>query len=171
MPTDYDFIGTNSINKHYLDDAREILKQYDKGLSCANQAAARHWPASKVRHYVRVARRLTLSTQTLCRRNPRLSFGHARALAGFQPSEQIEMARSALSKHWSVRMLEQQQNKTELPDEAYYQHLSENLSEQLGHPLLVEPDKSKASDGLITIRYFGFDDFDSICSRLGIEVS
>lgn len=108
--------------------------------------------------------------KTLCRKAIDLSMGHARVLATLPKDKQVSVAREAIAKSWSVRYLERYvRAPSPPPDQAYYEQLSEALSEQFGHPLQIRPDSNVPQNGEITLRYFGFDDFDAICSKMGVS--
>ena len=123
-----------------------------------------------MRHYVRIARLLSPETEELCYQNDFLSVGHAKLLASHSPADQIRLARHVLAKHWSVHQLQRHiKGQAERPPSTYYQQLSETLSEQLGHPLLVSPNSGSNTSGTIVFKYHTLDDFDGLCHRLGID--
>ncbi len=162
-------MATNS--EHYLDVAHQLRAAVDLGSNATHLAGQLTMSASQVRHYVRLDKNLSAATKALCRKTDQLTMGHARVLATLPKDKQMAVARNVLAKGWSVRYLERYVRAPSPPeDRVYYEQLSETLSEQLGHPLSIRPDSNVPQNGEITLRYFGFDDFDAICSKMGIVV-
>ncbi len=156
----------------YIAAALSLFHANSAGATCAALAREHNMAAYKVRHLVRIARKLHSETLELCQRNQRLSYGHARVLASIDMPQQVDAARTTVAKHWSVRQLERYtRNEPESSDSSYYERLSESLSEQMGRPLAITPDKATPTAGSINIRYFDLDDFDTICSRIGVDLS
>ncbi|MEM8500687.1 MAG: hypothetical protein AAF542_21920 [Pseudomonadota bacterium] len=154
---------------HFLDRCESMLRAVESGDSCASIARRDGFSSSLVRHTVRLARKLSTETKALCRQRVELSMGHARVLASLDAKDQEEFARRVLAHGWSVRQLE---DRIRRPDEnvpdSYFDRLSEHMSEQFGHPITVTQDRSAPRNGRIIIRYVGFDDFDNVCSKLGV---
>ncbi len=154
----------------YISAALSLFNANLAGATCAALARERGLPAYKVRHLVRIARKLDADTVAFCRRNPRLSYGHARVLAGLNMPSQIDAARTTVAKGWSVRQLEQYaRGESEVADSSYYERLSESLSEQLGRPLSIVPDKDSPTAGTLSFRYFSADDFETVCLQIGLS--
>jgi len=154
---------------HYLDTAQILHDAVQGGNNASILADGGQMSASQVRHYIRLDKKLSTDTKTLCRKNPEITMGHARVLATLPGPKQRPVAREVIAKRWSVRYLEQFVRAPSPPeDHAYYEKLSESLSEQLGHPLVVLPDSNAPKNGEIRVRYFGYDDFDAVCSKMGI---
>ncbi len=154
----------------YITAALSLYHANLAGATCVALAREHGVPANKVRHLVRVARKLHPDTCELCRRNHRLSYGHARVLASIGMPRQIEAARTVLAKHWSVRQLERYtRGEPAASDNSYYERLAETLSEQMGRPLSISPDKKTPTAGTISIRYFDVDDFETVCLRMGLS--
>ena len=125
-------------------------------------------------HLLRISRKLSERVKTLIHKS-HLSEGHAKALTRLNHEQQDGAARDAISKHWSVRRLEQEvktilEGRGSQEDSNYYEILSENISAQIGHPVKVIPTKNDHSIGVIEIRYLGFDAFDSILDRMKIRL-
>lgn len=142
-----------------------------KGSNATLLAQRFNMSPSQVRHYVRVDNNLSSPMKTLCRKTRDVSMGHARVLATLPKDKQVAVAREIIAKGWSVRYLERYvRAPSPPPDIAYYEQLSETFSEQVGHPLEIRPESNTPQNGEITLRYFGFDDFDAICSKLGVSL-
>jgi len=154
---------------HYLDTAKSLSNAVSKGSNATILAQRMNISSSQIRHYVRLDNNLSTATKALCRKTSILSMGHARVLATLQGERQLSVAREVVARRWSVRYLERYVRSPSPPqDLAYYDKLSETLSEQLGHPMTVRPDSNVPQNGVITLRYFGYEDFDAICSKMGI---
>ena len=154
---------------HYLDTAMSLSNAVSEGSNATILAKRMNISSSQIRHYVRLDNNLSTATKALCRKTSILSMGHARVLATLQGERQLAVAREVVARRWSVRYLERYVRSPSPPqDLAYYEKLSETLSEQLGHPMVVRPDSNVPQNGMITLRYFGYEDFDSICSKMGI---
>jgi len=107
----------------------------------------------------------------------RLSMGHARALVGCEDA--VEIARSAASRHLSVREVERlvrRQNRPEPvrrraradrdpAENADIAAVQGHLEEFLGLPVRIQADADPRS-GAVTIRYSTLDQLDLICQRL-----
>lgn len=172
-PLKYDKVPRMSVsvaNEHFLDTAQDLLHKVECGDKYDELAANMQWSASKVRHYVRIAKRLCPEVEELCYQNAVLTVGHAKLLASHSPGVQISLARNVLAKGWSVHQLHRHvKGESEKPASSYYQQLSESLSAQLGHPLVVSPNSGNERSGSITFKYHTLDDFDALCDRLGLD--
>lgn len=125
---------------------------------------------SELSHLLRTDAKLDEHVKDLIRRN-KLSLGHAKAIARLSGAQQDRLTRDVISKRWSVRRAEAEvraalSGKT-LSDNAYYEQLSETISDQVGQPVKIIPDGSK---GCIQIEYFSFEDFDNIMARMKIQL-
>ena len=114
----------------------------------------------------------------------KLSFGHARALAGLsgKPAKQLAMARKVVDKQLSVRQLEALVAAAQSLDpaaaapraraakSAYIVDLEQQLTQQLASRVTISPAK-KANSGKLTIDYHSLDDFDRIVEALGVSIS
>lgn len=125
-------------------------------------------------HLNRLSKNLNPEARKLIDRN-NLSEGHARALVRLPIKAQEKIIRDTLARKWSVRQLEQRvrdylANREPAPDALYYKQLATHISETIGHPVEVCPDKSIPSKGKIVITYLGFDAFDSIMERMNVKI-
>ena len=114
----------------------------------------------------------------------KLSFGHARALAGLsgKPQKQLSLARKVIDKQLSVRQLEALVAAAQSLDpaaaapraraakSAYIVDLEQQLTQQLASRVTISPAK-KANTGKLTIDYHSLDDFDRIVEALGVSIS
>jgi ParB family chromosome partitioning protein len=114
-----------------------------------------------------------------------MSFGHAKILAGLAgaPKRQLELARRVVGETLSVRQLEQL---AEMPAEtspdlsaspgrpirqkaAYLRDLEDQFTQKIGTHVSIMPGRAKHS-GKMIIEYYSLDDFDKICSMMGVEI-
>ncbi len=109
----------------------------------------------------------------------RLSFGHARALAGLvdAPQRQIALAKKAVNDGLSVREIEKlvAAGATAAPEKperaskpAYIRDVEERLTQAVGTKVAVQPGRRKHS-GRIVVEYYSLDDFDRISAALGVN--
>lgn len=125
-------------------------------------------------HLCRISRELEDTTKQLIEKNG-LSEGHAKALTRTSGRLQDDLIRSAIQHRWSVRRLEQEvraglSGTDSVPDQEHYDRISQLMSETIGHPVTVRPDKKDQRKGTITIQYFDFESFDSIADRLNVSL-
>lgn len=125
-------------------------------------------------HYRRLARVLTADARHLLERNA-LSLGHARAIGRLDPKRQEAFARDIIQRRWSAHRAEQEASSalagaSAQPDAQYYDGLAEIISEQIGHPVKVTPDRHNKRAGAITITYADYACFDSILGRLRVRL-
>ena len=113
----------------------------------------------------------------------RLTFGHARALAGLagQADRQLALAKRVIKDQLSVRQLEgllaadptrQESQPAKRPARTkppYISDLEQQLTQQIGTRVTISPGKSKHT-GKMTIEYYSLEDFDRILSTLGASV-
>ena len=112
----------------------------------------------------------------------RLSFGHAKVLAGLaeRPQLQIRLARRVAAKGLSVRHLEAlAAGSTQPAAEAatrpalaakppYVRDLEQRLTHAVGTRVAIRPGRT-ANTGRIVVEYYSLDDFDRIAQRLGLD--
>jgi len=115
--------------------------------------------------------------------NGKLSFGHARALAGLsgRPDRQLSLARQTINKQLSVRQLEalvaadrQRPAGRDAPPKRptkapYLADLEQQLTRQLSTAVTITPGKRKHT-GKLTIEYHSLEDFDRIVAALGAQI-
>ncbi|MHC4983293.1 MAG: ParB/RepB/Spo0J family partition protein [Planctomycetota bacterium] len=112
----------------------------------------------------------------------RLSFGHAKVLAGLvnQPARQLALARKAAARQLSVRRLEGLVSvaeaaagapsiKARAAKPAYIRDLEAQLSQALGTRVTIQPGRAKQT-GRVVIEYYSLDDFDRIAAALGAKL-
>jgi ParB family chromosome partitioning protein len=109
----------------------------------------------------------------------KLSFGHARALAGLldEPDRQLALAQRAVKQGLSVREVEKLVADGASPvrpasgesraKPAYLRDVEERLTRAVGTKVSVQPGRRKHT-GRITVEYYSLDDFDRIASALGL---
>lgn len=104
-----------------------------------------------------------------------LSAGHGKALlAAPQGDRRVSLAKTAVSKNWSVRQLERACAAQDPPDASAppagpsdaLRDLEKRLGDHLGTKLRIKQDSNKVG-GTITIRYFDLDHFDSLLQKCG----
>lgn len=109
----------------------------------------------------------------------RLTAGHGKALLALEPGDdRVRVAVRAAEEGWSVRRLEAAASvpapgapseKPEVgggaPPTAHLQALERKLGDHLGAKLKIKPSRD-GSSGVITIRYFDLDHFDSLLEKL-----
>lgn len=100
----------------------------------------------------------------------RLSMGHARALATLPAGEQARLARLAIARQWSVRVLESRlrprSNEESRPASASeWRRLERRLGDLLGNKVQLRGDQ--AGKGEMTVRFHSFEELDGLLSRLG----
>lgn len=123
--------------------------------------------------------------QELVRRSL-LSAGHARALAGLSDAErQRSLAQRVIREEWSVRKLEQalrasaaqlgdgdgsvKPRLSEARPTSHLKELEEQISQQLGMRVRLQPSKRKGA-GRLTIEFPSLDGFDQLMERLGVDI-
>lgn len=153
----------------------EVELRLELGDSNAEVKEALGLTRYELSHLNRLSKKLTPATRKLLKRNTHLSEGHARALVRLPAKAQEDMLREALHRKLSVRKLELRvkdylDGREPTPDASYYEQLSTHISETIGHPVKVRPDKSNPSKGKIVITYLGLDAFDSVMERMNVKV-
>ncbi len=142
-----------------------------KSNDLAKELGIKHYT---LRHMARVGKRLTEDVKELVIKS-RLSFSHAREVAGFDPSEQSNTAREAIRKRKSVRDLEADRRGYDkrLDEKAkkYFERLANIMSERTSLDVSIEPDGDDKNAGYVKLRYSDLARFDAIADRLGVDVS
>lgn len=147
----------------FLRDNGVRASQISKTLGCRNY---------QVSHWVRVGRHLHPEVKELLHRN-RLSLGHCRVIAGLPLAEQVEIARQAIARRKSVRALEKASTEDRdmtVRDKQYYQKLANQISDVIGHPVVIHPALGDANAGTLAIHYANTEMFDAICDRLRVNL-
>jgi ParB-like chromosome segregation protein Spo0J len=159
--------------KDFIAAAERLTSLSKQGWSSASLAKELGLTDAMVRHHVRIADKLHDDVKELCTEG-KLKLGHARVIASFPYAEQCELADRVIKQSMSVRQLENLRKHGELrdddPDAKYYLQLAQDLSDQLGHPLSISPNRTQPGSGFIRIQYFDLDDFDTVCKRIGLEI-
>lgn len=127
-----------------------------------------------IRHYLRISKKLEPPVKELLHKN-RLKFSMARAIASLPPDLQEEEARkvfmTAISVHRLRRKLSGDDKFCDEKTARYFERLSTMIAEQTGLVVEVIPDKENKYSGIMSFRYTDFRDFDSICSRMKVDLS
>jgi ParB family chromosome partitioning protein len=126
-------------------------------------------------HVANILRLLTLSKNIQEQlRNNQLSLGHARALVGLSPKQQIYLANLVTKNHWSVRRLEnevrlskQEISPAPIKDQDVL-HLQTRLAERIGAPVEISNDQSQGG-GWLKIKFFDNDTLAGLLERLGLS--
>lgn len=159
--------------KDYIAAAERLASLSKQGWSSASLAKELEITDAMVRHHVRIADKLHDEVKQICS-SGKLKLGHARVIASFPHEEQCDLATRVIKQSLSVRQLENLRKHGELrsddPDAKYYLQLAQDLSDQLGHPLSISPNRTQAGSGFIRIQYFDLDDFDTVCKRIGLAL-
>jgi len=128
----------------------------------------------KVRHYLRVSKKLAGPVKELLHKKS-ITFSLARAIASLSPEEQEEEARKAImvgtSVHRFRNKLSGEETFCDKDTERYLERVAVIIAEQTGFMVSLSQEKGNKQAGSITLRYTDLEDFDSICSRLRIDLS
>lgn len=110
-------------------------------------------------------------------RNGKLSFGHAKLLAGISdPAEQLRLAELSTQRDLSVRNLEQilrvglaasPSSKTTPRSSPHIADLEKSMTQQLGLRVQLRP-SAKTGKGRLIIHYANLDQFDNLLQRINI---
>ncbi len=108
-----------------------------------------------------------------------ITMGHARALLSVQDRhEQIELARHAVQKDWSVRELEKhirnilssqstsEEQAVKNQPSPHIQELQKEFMRTIGTRVTIKQGNGKKHSGKVIIEYYNLDDFDRIRERL-----
>jgi ParB family chromosome partitioning protein len=147
------------------------------GLTQAELAGRLGEERSSIANFLRLLS-LTEDVRALVREG-RLSFGHAKLLAGVtDAAEQLRLANLALDQGLSVRNLERliqspaestkpvEQTPQKMPT-AHVADLERSLSRQMG--MRVQVKTAAKGRGRLTIHYASLDQFDQLMERLGVK--
>lgn len=129
-------------------------------------------------HIANSLRLLSLSEPVkVMMREQLISQGHARLLIGLNPDQQYYLANEAITKHWSVRQLEeavkQSKHKNNEPAPKNPQRcrdvarLENLLSEQVGAPVQIVSDSDEG--GWLHLKFFNNDTLAGLLERLGLR--
>ena len=165
-----------------LDRAKAYRDYIDRfSLTQAQTAQKLSQPRATIANYLRLLD-LSDDVQQLLLTG-RLSFGHAKVLAGLagRPAMQLALAGKAAARNLSVRQLEAlvaTENSTRAdPPSArrsstkppYILDLEQQLTQAIGTRVTIRTGRAKNTGG-ITIEFYSLDDFDRITSALGAKV-
>lgn len=127
-----------------------------------------------VRQYYAISKKLVPPVKELLHKG-RLTFSHARSIAGQPEHEQEELARKTIMSRMSVsKMRDKIGGNEKLCDEEtlqYYGRLRDTIAIQTGFVLEITPDRNNKHAGTMSIRYTDLRDFDAICDRLKVDLS
>jgi len=170
------------VNLNTVDEALALSKLVDEfGLN--HQEIAKTLGKSRT-HVSNMLRILSLPKDVLTLlTNGRLSFGHAKVLAGIDDPEDVcALARLAASESWSVRYLEQvcssnphDTNKNTVPrgtskdqpTSAKHRKIQKDLAKFWGAPVRIHTGRRK---GRIEIEFKSTDEFDDLISRIFAKI-
>ena len=132
--------------------------------------------ASTIRHWARLSRKLAPPMLERLRRPVHsVSMGHLKALAALPYPMQLTLLERCIAHRLSVRRLETLAQTAgafaDRDEETHYAHLSDQMSLKLGFDVMIRPERGKRGAGKITIPFHSLDDFDALCSRLGVDLS
>lgn len=164
-----------------MERAQAYQQHMDRfAISSAQLAERLGEPRTTVANYLRLLE-LCDDLQKMLKEGA-LSFGHAKVLAGLTgaPQRQIELARRVATESLSVRQLEvlaaqapaepaNASVKPARPKAAYVSDLEEQLTRSLGTHVRIIPGRAKYT-GRVVVEYYSLDDFESLCSRMGVAV-
>jgi ParB family chromosome partitioning protein len=109
-------------------------------------------------------------------RQGHLSLGHARALIGLEPGQQVFFMEQVIADNWSVRQLEQAikaaKSKPYEPmltksNDRDIERLQVFLGEQIGAPVLI--DGATEQGGWLKVKFFDNDTLQGLLERLGLR--
>jgi ParB family chromosome partitioning protein len=128
----------------------------------------------------------TLSLTKLCPevqdllRTNQLSEGAARPLRDLPEEEQLELARLAIQKRWTVRRMESECAARKAGDqkppgrradaaEAHYQDLAQQIGAELQTQVRIKKGRGNGK-GTVTIHYHSIDHFNALVQKLGVRL-
>ncbi|PVZ64457.1 hypothetical protein [Pelagibaculum spongiae] len=127
----------------------------------------------KIRHYIRIARKLVPEVKLLLYKG-KITFSMARVLASIKDEEQEDQARKALRLGTSVQRFRDKVKKgpefENQKDKEYFTSLAAKLSEQAGFPIKIIPDKNNKNSGIFSIQFSDLTGFDAICHRMKLNI-
>jgi len=165
-----------------IDQAKAYRDYIDRfSLTQAQAAQKLGQPRATVANYLRLLD-LSDAVQQLLLAG-RLSFGHAKVLAGLagRPAVQLALAGKAAARNLSVRQLEalvsaENSRNPDTPTQArrntkqpYILDLEQQLTQSIGTRVSIRTGRAKNTGG-ITIDFYSLDDFDRIIKALGVRV-
>jgi ParB family transcriptional regulator, chromosome partitioning protein len=165
-----------------IDQAKAYRDYIDRfSLTQAQAAQKLGQPRATIANYLRLLD-LSDDVQQLLLTG-RLSFGHAKVLAGLagRPAIQLALAGKAAARNLSVRQLEAlvatensapgqaQQPTRRNTKQPYILDLEQQLTQTIGTRVTIRTGRAKNTGG-ITIEFYSLDDFDRITRALGAKV-
>jgi hypothetical protein len=127
-----------------------------------------------IRHYLRISKKLSPPVKDLLHRD-RIKFSLARTLASLPIEKQEAEAKKAIMTGISVHRFRDKLSGDEKfcdkETEQYFERLAMVIAEKTGFNLSITPDKNNKHAGNISLRYTDLRDFDSICSRMQVDLS
>lgn len=153
---------------------RAIAQLREEGIPAALIKSRLGLTRHTLSHYRRLERLLVPAAAILIERAA-LSLRHARAIVRLPAAEQENFTRDIIQRRWSAHRAELEVRKRiegqpAIPDSHYYDSLAETISEQIGHPVKIQPDRLNPHSGAITILYADFDCFDSVLARMRVKL-
>ncbi len=127
-------------------------------------------------HVANILRLLSLCDAVQERLNAgQLSLGHARALIGLSPQQQLFFANKIKQNDWSVRRLEDEVRTSKLTGTAPERcskttdltHLQTQLAEHIGTPVQIITDNEQG--GWLKIKFFDNDTLSGLLERMGLR--
>lgn len=120
-----------------------------------------------ITHFLRVAKALSDEEFDLWNNNQgRITFGHLRAIAKLPKSRREPLIRQLLIQRIPVHEFELIARGKEQGVDVDTNRLATEISEQTGRPTTIRFNRRKQK-GSITVEFFGLDDFDDLCMKLG----
>lgn len=165
-------LGRQNLNP--IEEAEGIARFIEEfGYTHEEAAASIGKPRTEVTNLLRLLK-LDLRVRDFIARGE-LTESHGKILAGLPQEKQYDYADRTLTKHWSIRALEQaikqdqKKNTTGLAQKqnAYVQRLQRTLSDHLGYPVLIDLEAER--EGHVKIRFTNLDELDGILQRVGYE--
>jgi len=126
-----------------------------------------------VRHYQLISQKLVVGVKNLLHKK-QITFAMARVIASLPQSEQEEQARKAIMTGTSVKQMRDKiRGEDRFCDEEtkrYFERLAMIIGEQTGLVVTISPENNNKHAGIIQLRYTDLTDFDSVCSRLKVDL-
>lgn len=143
----------------------------EEGLDSKEMARRSRLSASTLRHIRRLADRLSpAALEKLSSARQSVSLAHAKVIATLPGPAQLSVLERCIAGRWSVRRLEAAVSNRGQSDQAHYDHLSEVVSLQLGHPVTVTA-RSKPGTGRVVFEYNSLEEFDALMTRIKVDLS
>ncbi len=154
--------------------ADTLLMLRENGYKTSRLQSITGYPDYKIRHYLRLAKKLNPSVMTLLH-EAKIKFSLARAIASLPPDQQEEETRKILMLGTSVHRFRAKLNNNEFyldrKTRDYFEKLEMNMSEQSGLMLSIKPNPRIRNSGEVVLQYTDLDGFDLICERLNMDLS